>query len=77
MWLVLSRRKLGALLTDSLNRKGPFWAKDYFDRWIRNLDEEQRITRYIERNPVKAGLCSTPEDWLWSGARRGERRVSL
>ena len=24
---------------------------------------------YIERNPVAAGLCASPEDWPWSSAR--------
>jgi REP element-mobilizing transposase RayT len=52
-----------------LRRTGrQFWAKDYFDRWIRNSVEEQRIIRYIEQNPVKAGLCSAPEDWPWCNA---------
>jgi putative DNA methylase len=50
-----------------LNRTGrQFWARDYFDRWIRNRYEEQRIENYISQNPVKAGLCATPEDWPWS-----------
>jgi hypothetical protein len=31
-------------------------------------DERERF-RYIEKNPVKAGLAKTPEDWLWSSAR--------
>jgi len=44
----------------------PFWARDYFDRWIRNRDEEAKIMRYIENNPVKAGLCSNPLAWPWS-----------
>jgi hypothetical protein len=25
---------------------------------------------YIRRNPVKAGLCLTPEEWPWSSATR-------
>jgi putative transposase len=25
--------------------------------------------RYIERNPVRAGLAQRPEDWVWSSAR--------
>lgn len=25
--------------------------------------------RYIARNPVEAGLCPSPEDWLWSSYR--------
>jgi hypothetical protein len=27
-----------------------------------------RIVRYIENNPVKAGLVSRPEDYPWSSA---------
>jgi len=47
-----------------LGRKGqPFWARDYFDRWIRDRNEEQKIARYIERNPAKAGLLN----WQWQG----------
>ncbi len=51
-----------------LARRGAFWAADYFDRYVRN--EEQLIggIRYIEANPVKAGLCARPEDWPFSSA---------
>ena len=28
----------------------------------------KRVIRYIEQNPVKAGLCKSPEDWQWSSA---------
>ena len=51
-----------------LRRSGSFWAKDYFDRWIRNRNECDKVIRYVERNPVKAGLCKSPEDW--SSARQ-------
>lgn len=57
-----------------LNRTGlQFWAKDYFDRRIRDGDHEGRVTRYIENNPVKAGLCSAPTDWPWSSASQKTR----
>jgi REP element-mobilizing transposase RayT len=46
----------------------PFWAKDYFDRRIRDSDHEARVTRYIEKNPVKAGLCESAGKWQWSSA---------
>lgn len=53
-----------------LDRRGQsFWARDHFDRWIRDRAGEQRVTAYIARNPVKAGLCACPEDWFWSSAR--------
>lgn len=52
-----------------LNRSGSkFWAKDYFDRRIRDRDHEARVTRYIENNPVKAKLCGSATDWPWSSA---------
>jgi len=51
-----------------LNRTGAFWSRDYFDRWIRDSAEERRIVRYIENNPVKAGLCREPAEWRFSSA---------
>ena len=28
-----------------------------------------QLLRYVARNPVRAGLCERPEDWLWSSHR--------
>jgi REP element-mobilizing transposase RayT len=53
-----------------LGREGSFWQKEPFDRYIRNERHYQNALVYIEDNPVKAGLCKTAEDWLWSSARR-------
>jgi putative transposase len=53
-----------------LGRSGPFWHKDYFDRFIRDEGHLARTIDYVENNPVKAGLASTPDSWLWSSARR-------
>ncbi|MDQ1468712.1 MAG: REP-associated tyrosine transposase [Bryobacterales bacterium] len=41
-------------------KKTPFWAKDYFDRLIRDRHEEHRATLYIQNNPTKAGLTNWP-----------------
>jgi len=51
-----------------LERCGPFWQKESFDHWVRDVDELERIIRYIEENPVKAGLVASPEDWPHSSA---------
>jgi len=51
-----------------LNRKGRFWQKEYFDRYIRNARQFGRTVTYIENNPVKAHLCNKPEDWPFSSA---------
>jgi len=43
---------------------------DYYDRFIRDQKHLSTVQRYIRNNPVKAGLCATPEDWPWGSARR-------
>jgi REP element-mobilizing transposase RayT len=48
-----------------------FWQVESFDHWIRDDEEKARIRRYIRNNPVKAGLCATPEQWRWGSAWRG------
>jgi REP element-mobilizing transposase RayT len=53
-----------------LKRTGRFWQKEPFDRYIRNERHYNNALAYIENNPVKAQLCETPEDWLWSSAWR-------
>jgi REP element-mobilizing transposase RayT len=54
-----------------LGRTGEkFWQDESFDHSVRNEDEFYRIKRYIERNPVKARLVETPEDWPWSSAAK-------
>ena len=54
-----------------LGRSGKFWQDEYFDRLVRNPAEFARIKRYIEWNPVKAGLASSPEEFPWSSATEG------
>ena len=46
----------------------PFLQDESYDHWVRNPDQEQRIVRYIEGNPVSAGLAATPASWPWSSA---------
>lgn len=51
-----------------LNKKGRFWSKEYFDRFIRDEKHFIQTVRYIEMNPVKAKLCQEPYDWEFSSA---------
>jgi putative transposase len=55
-------------INQSLGRKGHVFALDYFDRFVRDLPQAERLIQYIEANPVKAGLCRKIEDWRWSSA---------
>lgn len=47
----------------------PFWQARYFDHNVRNQAGFVTQLRYIHRNPVKRGLCSSSEDWPWSSFR--------
>jgi len=49
-------------------RAGAVWARDHFDRYIRDNDHFVATKHYIENNPVKAGLVSEPRDWPYSSA---------
>ncbi|NNE98722.1 MAG: transposase [Pyrinomonadaceae bacterium] len=51
-----------------LDRKGKFWSKEYFDRYIRDYDHFIRTVDYIHNNPVRANLVRAAADWLFSSA---------
>lgn len=50
-----------------LRRTGqPFWQDESYDHLVRDDAEFGRIRKYIENNPVVAGLVGTPEQYPWS-----------
>jgi type I restriction enzyme R subunit/putative DNA methylase len=52
-----------------LGRTGEqFWQRETYDHWVRNEMEWDRIAKYIEGNPVKAGLAARVEEYPWSSA---------
>ena len=51
-------------------RTGRLWRREYFDRYMRTDEQFWTTRRYIEMNPVAAGLCHAPHDWPWSSASR-------
>jgi putative transposase len=54
-----------------LRRQGlPFWQQESFDHWVRTAESFGKIQRYIEWNPVSAGLAEKPEAWEWSSAHK-------
>ena len=52
------------------SRRGRLWRREYFDRFMRDDDHLSTSIAYVEENPVRAGLASTPACWPWSSARR-------
>jgi len=70
--ILKSRKQFTATKANCLLRRTgqTFWQAESFDHWIRDDDEKSRIRRYIRANPVKAGLCASPEEWRWGSAWR-------
>jgi putative transposase len=48
---------------------GTFWQARYYDFNVWSEHKRIEKLRYIHRNPVKRGLCESPEDWQWSSYR--------
>lgn len=49
-----------------LDRSGPFWEVENYDRFARNSREVERMIRYTLNNPVKAGLVEKWDQWKWN-----------
>ena len=66
-WKSFTAKRINALLGLS----GRVWHREWYDRFIRDAQHYDNTWRYIERNPVAAGLAATAEDWPWSSAHEG------
>lgn len=78
-WIMQSIKGFTARRCNQVLRlSGAFWQDESWDHVVRGDDELERIVRYIEDNPVKAGFARTPEEWHWSSAHyRKERSIAL
>jgi type I restriction enzyme R subunit/putative DNA methylase len=57
-----------------LGRSGNrFWQSETYDHCIRTTQELNRVIRYVELNPVRAGLARDIEAFAWSSAAAGRR----
>jgi REP element-mobilizing transposase RayT len=60
-----------------LQQRGQFWAEDAWDTYMRDEAHELQTRRYIESNPVKAGLIKVAKEWPWSSARFRDENGAL
>ena len=63
-WKSISSKRLNCLL----GRQGACWQSDYWDRYIRDEEHFRAVKKYIEENPVAAGLVPAAGLWQWSSA---------
>ncbi|MGH7972342.1 MAG: REP-associated tyrosine transposase, partial [Limisphaerales bacterium] len=64
-WKSFTSHRVQAMLPEKVV---PFWQDESYDHLIRDEDELHRLCHYTVANPVSAGLCARPEDWVWSSA---------
>jgi putative transposase len=48
--------------------KFPVWHEGFTEHQIRDWDDYESHVRYIDSNPVKAGLAGKPEEYLYCSA---------
>ena len=57
------------LVNRARNSGGQVWQPEFFDHIVRSREDYERFVRYVEGNPVEAGLCQDPGAWPFSSAR--------
>jgi putative transposase len=50
-------------------RKGHLFGERFWSGVIETDEQLTNACEYVLQNPVRAGLCATPDDWPWSGCR--------
>jgi REP element-mobilizing transposase RayT len=50
-------------------REGHVFERRYRSWIMRGSGRQMEAARYIVRNPVRAGLCGSPDEWPWSSHR--------
>jgi putative transposase len=80
-WKKFTARKI--LEKRSANREigGPgkpnVWHREYWDRYIRDEKHYVQAIHYIHKNPVKAHLVTSAEQWRWSSAHPGNANLPI
>jgi putative DNA methylase len=68
-WLGPLKGFTGHRANQILGRRGvPFWQDESYDRLVGDEESFRRVQRYIEFNPVTAGLADSPLEFRWSSA---------
>jgi putative transposase len=53
-------------------RKGHMVRHCFYAGHLETEDVIKRVARYIDLNPVRAGICAEPEEWPWSSYRAAQ-----
>lgn len=75
-WLTMTHAKRFRAFTGTTG-SGPVYRGPFKVTAVTATIGLYRVIRYVERNPVRAGLVARAEEWPWSSARRHEARIRL
>jgi putative transposase len=64
-WKSFTAKRINAVR----GKHGAVWAREYYDRYVRDAAHFENAFAYVRNNPVKAGLVARPEDWPWMGPK--------
>ncbi len=53
-------------INDRMQRSGTLWESRYYSCLLRTDQYVLACYRYIELNPVRAGMVQAPQDYVWS-----------
>ena len=65
-WMKALKRTMNSAFAQA-SQPDPFWQKGFFDRVLRSEESYAKKWEYVRLNPVRAGLVSRAEDWLYQG----------
>ncbi|MBI2812652.1 MAG: transposase [Opitutae bacterium] len=66
-WMRIWKSMSATRINQFHRQTGPLWQADYFDRFIRSLDDYNEKWNYVALNPVRKDLAVNPEDWPYRG----------
>ena len=79
--LARGMRDINGVYAQAFNRRHDRVGHLFQGRYVALLVQKQsyllELSRYIALNPVRAGLCARPEEWLWSSYGLLAREVPL
>jgi REP element-mobilizing transposase RayT len=61
----LIKGRSARLINQALRRTGPVWQQESFDHQIRGEESLIEKCDYVAENPVRKGLCVSPDEWPW------------
>jgi putative transposase len=71
------KQHMGHWWKHELRQRAPLWETSYYDRVLRDEDQNEGVIRYILMNPVRAGLVDDPREYPYVGAEKYDVQALL